>query len=188
MISRLLLGAREVDEEVQAASQQRLGELARAVRGEHARPGRSRARIVPSSGTVTWKSLSTSSRNASNSWSALSISSISSTTRARRGDGAQQRALEEVVAREDVVLDVVPRPSLGAVGLDAQQLLLVVPLVERARLVEPLVALEADQLGVEHASPAPCRARSCRRRPGPRRGAASRARAPGRARSRRAAW
>ena len=32
-------------------------------------------------------------------------------------------------------------------GLDAQQLLLVVPLVERPRLVEALVALQPDQLG-----------------------------------------
>ena len=38
------------------------------------------ALIVPSSGTETWKSESTSSRNASNSGSALSISSTSSTT------------------------------------------------------------------------------------------------------------
>ena len=38
------------------------------------------ALTVPSSGTETWKSDSTSSRNASNSGSALSISSMSSTT------------------------------------------------------------------------------------------------------------
>ena len=37
--------------------------------------------------------------------------------------------------------------SVAAAGLDAQQLLLVVPLVERARLVEPLVALQPHQLG-----------------------------------------
>ena len=42
--------------------------------------GMCRALMVPSSGTETWKSDSTSSRNASNSGSALSISSISSTT------------------------------------------------------------------------------------------------------------
>ena len=34
-------------------------------------------------------------------------------------------------------------------GLDAQELLLVVPLVEGLRLVEPLVALQADQAGPE---------------------------------------
>ena len=35
------------------------------------------------------------------------------------------------------------------VGLQSQQLLLVVPLVERAGLVEPFVALQADQFGVQ---------------------------------------
>ena len=42
--------------------------------------GRRRAEIVPSSGIVIWKSERTSSRNASNSSSARSISSIRSTT------------------------------------------------------------------------------------------------------------
>ena len=35
--------------------------------------------------------------------------------------------------------------------LDVQELLLVVPLVERGRGVEPFVALQADQVGLEHA-------------------------------------
>ena len=43
-----------------------------------------------------------------------------------------------------------PSPSPSAGGLDAQQLLLVVPLVQRLGLVEALVALEADQAGAEH--------------------------------------
>ena len=42
------------------------------------------------------------------------------------------------------------QPSLCAVGLDAQQLLLVVPLVERLGLVEALVALQADEPGAGH--------------------------------------
>ncbi len=37
-------------------------------------------------------------------------------------------------------------PAVLAAGLDAQQLLAVVPLVERLGLVEALVALQADQL------------------------------------------
>ena len=41
-------------------------------------------------------------------------------------------------------------PSRLALGLDAQQLLLVVPLVERLGLVEALVALQADQPGAGH--------------------------------------
>ena len=39
------------------------------------------------------------------------------------------------------------QPSVVAVGLDAQQLLLVVPLVQGLALVEALVALQADQPG-----------------------------------------
>ena len=35
---------------------------------------------------------------------------------------------------------------LAGVGLDAQELLLVIPLVERLRFVEPLVALQPDEL------------------------------------------
>ena len=42
---------------------------------------------------------------------------------------------------------VVPGAVVVALGLDAQELLLVVPLVQRLGLVEPLVALEADQAG-----------------------------------------
>ena len=38
-----------------------------------------------------------------------------------------------------------------AAGLDAEQLLLVVPLVERPRLVETLVALQPDQVGARRA-------------------------------------
>ena len=40
--------------------------------------------------------------------------------------------------------------SAVALGLDAQQLLLVVPLVERLGLVEALVALQADEAGAGH--------------------------------------
>ncbi len=39
-------------------------------------------------------------------------------------------------------------PAIGLpIGLDAEQLLLVVPLVERLALVEPLVALQPDEPG-----------------------------------------
>ena len=46
-------------------------------------------------------------------------------------------------------MDFAPRVGVP-VGLDAQQLLLVVPLVERFALVETLVALQADQAGAGH--------------------------------------
>src|SRR5262249_11885553 len=47
--------------------------------------------------------------------------------------------------REDIGFDVGPARLVLTVGLDAQQLLLVVPLVERLGFVEPLVALQPDQ-------------------------------------------
>ena len=103
-----------------------------------------RASTVPSSGIEIWKSESTSSSIASNSWSVLSISSISSTTGSLGGDRGHQRALEQELLAEDVVLHVVPAGAL-ALGLDAQQLLAVVPLVQRLGLVQALVALQADQ-------------------------------------------
>ena len=61
----------------------------------------------------------------------------------------------------------VPAGPVG-LGLDPQQLLAVVPLVQRLGLVEPLVALQPHELAAQVASPAPWPARSCRPRPGPR--------------------
>ena len=77
-ISRSSVGV--VEPEVEAAALQRLGQLARVVRGEHDDRHACVASITPSSGIEIWKSESTSSSIASNSWSVLSISSISSTT------------------------------------------------------------------------------------------------------------
>jgi hypothetical protein len=64
-------------------------------------------------------------------------------------DRGQQRPGQQELLGEDVVVQVVPRlPLAVALGrLDAQQLLLVVPLVQRPRLVQALVALQADELG-----------------------------------------
>jgi hypothetical protein len=67
-----------------------------------------------------------------------------------RADGVQERPREQEVLAEDVVLDLLPA-SVGSLGLDAQQLLAVVPLVQRLRLVEALVALEPDQLALRGA-------------------------------------
>src|SRR5262249_19682602 len=64
-------------------------------------------------------------------------------------DRPQERPLEQERAREDVARDVLPVAALRPIRLDAEELLLVVPLEERARLVETLVALEADELRVE---------------------------------------
>ena len=60
-----------------------------------------------------------------------------------RADGLEQRPGQEELLGEDVLFELLP--GLAGVGLDAQQLLLVVPLVEGLGLVQPLVALEADE-------------------------------------------
>ena len=69
-------------------------------------------------------------------------------------DGLEQRPGEQERLGEDVLLDVLPLFAAGRLadplGLDAQQLLLVVPLVEGLGLVEALVALQADQAGAGH--------------------------------------
>ena len=108
------------------------------------------ALMVPSSGIETWKSDSSSSRNASNSSSARSISSISSTGGCVAPDRRQQRPLQQIFFRKDLVLDGVG--IVAAMGLDRQQLPLVVPFVQRRRLIEPLIALQADQFGRMHGS------------------------------------
>ena len=110
--------------------------------------GRS-ARTCPARGSSPTDSASTSNRNASNSSSARSISSISST--AGRGpavaDGAQQRALDEVLLGEQVVAHAVVASGLGE--SDRQQLARIVPLVQRLGGVDALVALEAHERRVE---------------------------------------
>ena len=69
-------------------------------------------------------------------------------------DRLEQRPGEEEVLAEDVAARPSPRALgcrlglAGGLGLDPQQLLAVVPLVERLCLVEPLVALKANQPAV----------------------------------------
>ena len=95
-------------------------------------------------------------------------------------DGLEQRASEEELLAEDVVVDVDPsRRRLATVGLDAQELLLVVPLVERLGLVEALVALQADEASVAHLGHATWPAASCPCRRALRSGPASRGGPPG---------
>ena len=66
--------------------------------------------------------------------------------RVEPADRGKERPFEQVALREDVLLDLVG--VLALARLDGEKLALVVPLVERGVLVEPLVALEADQLGL----------------------------------------
>ena len=101
---------------------------------------------------VTWKSASTSSRNASNASSVRSSSSISSTG-APAGVGLerlQQRPLDQEALGEHVVLE--PLAVVLAFGLgdaDRDHLRGVVPLVDRGGDVEALVALQPDQPAAE---------------------------------------
>ena len=171
----LALDVGVVDVQEEAAALQRLGELAGVVRREDARSGAGVPTMVPSSGIDTWKSESTSSRSASVSISTRSTSSISSTT----GSSARIASSSGRVSRngsEKMSASTTSHDGLVlTVGLDPQQLLLVVPLVERLGLVEALVALEPDQAGAGAPRRWPWPARSCRRRPGPRPAPASRA-------------
>ncbi len=108
--------------------------------------GRGSRAIVPSSGIDIWKSDRSSSRYASKASSARSTSSISSTGGLVAGDRLEQRPLEQIALREDVLL--LRRPPVALVvleQLDREQLALVVPFVHRRVRVESFVALQADQ-------------------------------------------
>jgi hypothetical protein len=65
----------------------------------------------------------------------------------RAADRGQQRTGQQELLAEDVVVGLRPGLVVALCALDAQQLLLVVPLVERPGLVEALVALQPDQVG-----------------------------------------
>src|SRR3954454_20319285 len=65
------------------------------------------------------------------------------------GDRRHEGALEQELLAEDVVLDLVPAGLIAGLGLDAQQLLAVVPLIQRLGLVEALVALQAHERAVQ---------------------------------------
>ena len=149
---------------------------------------------VPTSGTEIWNSASVSSSTASSASSARSTSSISSTTgSSERIASSSGRGGEEALGEEHAVLRADPvdgRLEVGGVGddladllaqdLGVEQLLAVVPLVERLGLVLALVALQPQQPAAGDPRRAPWPARSCRRRPGPRRAAACPAGSPGR--------
>ena len=67
----------------------------------------------------------------------------------RHADRPQQGPLQQICTRENVRGDLVPPLLLGGVGVDAQELLLIVPLVQGTGFVEPFVTLQAHQLGVQ---------------------------------------
>ena len=114
---------------------------------------------VPTSGTETWNSASVSSSTASSASSARSTSSISSTTgSSERIASSSGRAAQEPLGEEHALLRADPLDGLVQVGgvgddladllaqdLGVEQLLAVVPLVERLGLVLALVALQPQQ-------------------------------------------
>jgi hypothetical protein len=66
------------------------------------------------------------------------------------GDRVEQRPGEQELLGEDVVVGLLPGGAAVLVlpsCLDPEQLLLVVPLIKRSRLVQTFVALESDEVG-----------------------------------------
>ena len=109
----LVLERRVVEPQVQAAALERLGQLARVVGGQQhdrvrAWPRRARAR-----GSRSGSRERTSSSIASNSWSVLSISSMSSTTGSAEAIAVISGRCEQELLAEDVVLDVLPAGARG---------------------------------------------------------------------------
>ena len=105
---QLVLELGVVEPEVEAAALERLGQLARVVGGQQHDGLRLGVDAARARGSRSGSRERTSSSIASNSWSVLSISSISSTTGFCGRDRGHQRALEQELLAEDVVLDVVP--------------------------------------------------------------------------------
>ena len=144
----LPVGVGVVEVQVEAAALERLRQLAGRVGGEHDERPAHAPTTVPSSGMVTWKSESTSSSSPSTSTSALSISSTSSTVGSVRriavssGRGSRNSSVK---MSSRVASHVSPAPV--ACGIRSS-CLRVVPLVQRAGLVDALVALQPDQPGV----------------------------------------
>ena len=146
----LALERRMLDPVIEAAPLERVVHLPGAVGGEHDQRRLRSAAILPSSGIVTANSDSTSSRNASNSSSARSISSISSTDLgcAAPPGSAGRAGTARCTAPTRRPPDRVRRRA-GGDRLDRaqmQDLAREVPVVERLRRVDALVALQPDQL------------------------------------------
>src|SRR4051794_30675837 len=143
----LVLELRVVQPEVQAAPLERLGELARVVGGQQHH--RTRARLDPPElGDGDLEVREDLQQHGLELLVGLVDLVDEQHDRLLRGDRRHERAGEQELLAEDVVVHVLPAGAL-ALGLDAQQLLAVVPLVERLGLVEALVALQAHQRAVE---------------------------------------
>ena len=158
----LALDLRVVEPQVEAAPLQRLGQLARVVRGQH--DDRMGARLDHAQ--LRDRDLEVR-QDLEQHRLELLVGLVDLVDqqhdRLGGGDRLQQRPGEQELLGEDVAhrragrsassrVRVVPgrrQAPLGrGLGLDAQQLLAVVPLVQRLGLVEALVALQADQLAL----------------------------------------
>src|SRR3954454_18327629 len=143
----LVLELRVVEPEIETAALERLGQLARVVRGQqHDRP-----RAGLEAAELGDRDLEVREQLEQHRLELL-VGLVDLVDeqhdRLLGGDRAHQRALEQELLAEDVVLDLLPSRALG-LGLDAQELLAVVPLVQRLGLVEALVALQAHEPAVE---------------------------------------
>src|SRR4051794_27998941 len=146
----LVLERGVVEPQIQAAALQGLGELARVVGGQqHDRVG---ARLDPAElGDRDLEVGEDLQQHRLELLVGLVDLVDEQDDRLLAGDRRHQRAGEQELLAEDVLLDVLPA-GLAALGLDAQQLLAVVPLVERLGLVEALVALQAHQRALQVAA------------------------------------
>ena len=143
----LALRAGVVEPEVQAAALERLGQLARVVRGEQ--HDRVRAGLDPAQ--LRDRDLEVRQQLEQHRLELL-VGLVDLVDqehdRLLGGDRVHERPREQELLAEDVVLHGVPARA-GGLGLDPQQLLAVVPLVQRLRLVQALVALEPHERAVE---------------------------------------
>ena len=148
----LLLEAGMLDVEVQAAAPERVADLARAVRGQDD----VRRVLRPDRAELRDRDLEVGQHLEQERLEAV-VGAIDLVDEQHRrpvapGDRAQQRPLEQVVARRRSASSSSPGRAPRARAIrSAQHLPRVVPLVERGLDVEALVALQADQLGAEQA-------------------------------------
>src|SRR3954447_15384556 len=144
---QLVLDLRVVEPEVEAAPLQRLGQLAGVVRGEEHDGHRLRL-DPPELGDRDLEVGQQLEQHRLELLVGLVDLVDQQHDRLGRGDRRHERAGEQEVLAEDVVLELAPC-VLALRGLDAQELLAVVPLVQGLGLVEALVALEPHEAAVQ---------------------------------------
>src|SRR5699024_2226440 len=141
----LELGGREIQVKVEAAPLERLGQLAGRVGGEH---GERLARRLD--GAQFRDGHREVAEHLQEQALDLDVGLVHLVHQEHGGlpatDRREQGAGQEELLREDVVARRVP--ALALAGLDAQDLLGVVPLVQGTGLVDALVALQSDEFGL----------------------------------------